>query len=639
MNVKEPRPVRLVLIVFVLMITTLLKSVPLIKTGDVEAFWIYIIGNWIISAGVIFMINFGVSRKFRLVLFAFASLPVLLFGTIYIVSDYMSPGQRLLRAAASQRNKKVEKLLSQKELGEWYLEEAAAAAVDNENIELLRLLINADIFPKDEESLNPLMSRAVYGSHIACAEILLEMGATVKPIHYAAQNSHLEMLDFLLESGADINSQDEDGRTVLHCAIDGQDGSLELIQSLLERGADPFIVDQRGFPPAQKAYDDVLEYLTGLGAGNIEVDRNGNTALHHAVDDNDFISVKKNLSEGLFQVNVRNDEGRTPLLIAVEEGYADIAEALLDAGADANVEDRKHMTPLIVAANRKGGYSLCRILLDAGADVNYSGWSMPPLEIVLWNRSSSRVKLFIDRGAEITVRALDNMVAMADPDVSALFRDKLEAEGAWTPELSAFTAVGEDDVESLRKLADEGLKLDEMRSGKTTLAHHAAVHSRDPGIFAILEEQDSYMRTKDIDGHFPLNLAVHNDNTEAFKLFWPPDGISSSQDELDEYLKWAICYGCPDLSSTLIDLGADITHFRKSGTPALHKIPHQIYRAGAELSEEESAPILRKLVRILMEAGADPDWIDNRGWTGYDAHEGCPVIMEAMKALDNSDGV
>jgi ankyrin repeat protein len=63
-------------------------------------------------------------------------------------------------------------------------------------------------------------------------------------------------------------------------------------------------------------------------------------------------------------VNVADNEGRTPLHIAVETLRPDIAEVLIEAGARLDVEDNRGRTPMDIAGELEGqkGEEMLRLL-------------------------------------------------------------------------------------------------------------------------------------------------------------------------------------------------------------------------------------------------------------------------------------
>lgn len=67
-------------------------------------------------------------------------------------------------------------------------------------------------------------------------------------------------------------------------------------------------------------------------------------------------------------VNLRSeDRGNTALMDAVAGGFPEIAEDLIEAGTDVNIQSRDGQTALVIAVG-KGDVELCKKLLDAGAN-------------------------------------------------------------------------------------------------------------------------------------------------------------------------------------------------------------------------------------------------------------------------------
>jgi ankyrin repeat protein len=107
----------------------------------------------------------------------------------------------------------------------------------------------------------------------------------------------------------------------------------------------------------------------------------GMSALQHAAYDGDLDGVVAALTEGSL-VDARDDGNWTALHWVVDMGAAGgprdkIIEALLDAGADIEARDLEGSTPIMVAC-RSGSGDLARQLARSGADIgtrNSKGWT------------------------------------------------------------------------------------------------------------------------------------------------------------------------------------------------------------------------------------------------------------------------
>ena len=88
------------------------------------------------------------------------------------------------------------------------------------------------------------------------------------------------------------------------------------------------------------------------------------------------MNIVKLLIDKGADVNAKTDDGMTALIVAAENGQADVAKLLIDKGADINVKNPETdslnnlgFTPLMYAAFW-GRMDIVKLLLDKGADLN-----------------------------------------------------------------------------------------------------------------------------------------------------------------------------------------------------------------------------------------------------------------------------
>lgn len=142
-----------------------------------------------------------------------------------------------------------------------------------------------------------------------------------------------DVLVELVEDGLDINRLSRKvaipNRTLIEMAISDED--LDMVELLVENGAD---VNIRDGSPLVKAIemDNIrfVKYLLSVGADPNIQDYDGNTALHIAVIDDNIKIIKLLLQYGA-DSDIQNKRGETPYDIANEEIRALFDESLLHA--------------------------------------------------------------------------------------------------------------------------------------------------------------------------------------------------------------------------------------------------------------------------------------------------------------------
>lgn len=158
---------------------------------------------------------------------------------------------------------------------------------------------------------------------------------------------------------------------LLHLAINRIEkrGNTEVVDWLLDKGADVNLADDDGYTPLMLAaqYDHVavVKRLLKKGANPKARTNTGHTALT-LVWGTDGKVVPLLIKAGA-DPNARNNDGESPLLVAAHHDSTGPMRELLKAKANPNLADNSGITPLMEAA-RKGNLASVKLLLTAKAD-------------------------------------------------------------------------------------------------------------------------------------------------------------------------------------------------------------------------------------------------------------------------------
>jgi ankyrin repeat protein len=176
----------------------------------------------------------------------------------------------------------------------------------------------------------------------------------------------------ILEAGADIEAQDEKGRTAVVAATYGN--HADTVEALIAQGADINIRDNMLnnvlLYAGASGYLDIVRLAIGAGADTTLTNRFGGTALIPAADRGHVEVVKELLEHSDVKIDHINNLNWTALLEAVilgdgGERHQTIVKLLLDYGADPTIGDGDGITPLEHARAR--GYTEIIKLLEAAS--------------------------------------------------------------------------------------------------------------------------------------------------------------------------------------------------------------------------------------------------------------------------------
>ena len=206
------------------------------------------------------------------------------------------------------------------------------------------------------------------------------------PLMIAAREGSAGAARVIAEAGANLNLTDPDGTTALIFAI--INSHYDTAAVLLDKGADPNIADSAGMAALYAAVDmNTLIEIYGRPARKTSDQLNGlgliQKLLEHGAKPN--AQLKAPTLQRAHTPGDRNlGEGATPLMRAARNGDAAGIRLLLEHGADPSIEQKNHVTALILAAGlgrglgvfndefatEKQQYEAVKVLLDRHVDVN-----------------------------------------------------------------------------------------------------------------------------------------------------------------------------------------------------------------------------------------------------------------------------
>lgn len=587
----------------------------------------------------------------------------------------MDKNERLYRAVLFGKKRRVKKLLTKT----WFSTSSIDVNKTSYGYSLLQIAFNkngmeiAEMLVKNGADVNVPLLWAIE-NHKEKVNFLINNGANVNlkkehkgisifsstdeektlekeneytPLILAIEKGYYEIVELLIENGADVNLASFWGRLPLHSAL--EKGNTEISELLIAKGADINARDRFGnttlINASESGLISIVELLIAKGADIHAIADNGNTPLMGAIKNESPDIVKFLLLKGA-DVNQRS-EAKTPLSIAASVGNKEILELLISKGADLNAivyyGDNAYYTPLDRACNG-GHFEIVKLLFSKGAQI-YTKSSKETLNHAIrfkhdeiadflitnvYDIENEKSELLVDASVNGCLKtALTLIKCGADVNYKISFDTRL-FRGLVNRHITALLKALENRHKEIAELLISlGANVNDMnRDGNTPLFYATGTDFLD--IAKMLIDKGA-----DINASI-INEAIKNHNLELIRILIERGAdINSYWIERNPPLCAAAEFGSLEIVEYLINKGANVNIESGNGGFPLHialkngnvDIAKTLIRAGADVNQtkngDDHSPLMiasnkgfKEIVELLIEKGANVTYRHKRGVCG-----------------------
>ncbi|XP_023311846.1 uncharacterized protein LOC108905886 [Anoplophora glabripennis] len=309
-----------------------------------------------------------------------------------------------------------------------------------------------------------------------------------------------------------------------------------------------------------------LQVLTRKAGVNVK-DENGDTPLHHAVKRGHWEMTKYLIEQGA-DVNIRNHDRSTALHFAASLGHLEIVKYLVGLGVDVGIRDNYGRTALHLAAQRSE-LDVIKYFVKDDTDLSIkdrrestalhfaTGWKYRTMFYL------QEVNITVDSvNADVQRNELNTEKYLAESGVEVVKDDK----GSTALHLASEWGK----LNIAKYLVERGVDVNDRTSDGRTALHFAALWNK-LDIVEDLVEKGANVNLIDSEEHTPLHFAVKGGKLDAVKYLAEHGGDVNARDVDDRTpFHFAAEEGKLDIVGYLVECGVNVNDRDRRGRTALH---------------------------------------------------------------------